>query len=362
MLQEADDWPLLAPAGQQIAALPGGPPILLVAIDTEAEFDWQGPFLRSHTRVDNVRNQRRAQAIYDRVGVRPTYLVDYAVATQPAGFLPLREIADAGHCEIGAHLHPWITPPLAEELSNRNSFSQNLPASLQREKLAQLTAAIAENFGVRAVSYRAGRYGVGEEIAAILEALGYETDLSVLPGMDMRRQDGPDFRDSRDTPYWFGRGGRLLEIPGTPCYTGILAQSAATRGFAARLYERIRDPALDRLHVRGTLAGLRLLDHFPLSPEGVAARDLQRITRLLLARGRRIFVLGYHSSSLLPGNTQYVRSDADLTAFLRTIEQYLEFFLGDLGGVAMTASEARAALLRRATPEAAPAAFPVAAQ
>ena len=66
------------------------------------------------------------QDIFDRFGVRPVYLVDYAVATQPEGYGPLREIVQSAPCQIGAHLHPWITPPLSEALGDRTSFSHNL--------------------------------------------------------------------------------------------------------------------------------------------------------------------------------------------------------------------------------------------
>src|ERR1700730_18299632 len=157
------DTALLTPAERQVAALSSGPPILIVAVDTEAEFDWSGPFLRTHTSVRNLRHQRLAQEIFDRFGVRPVYLVDYAVATESEGYIPLREIVQSERCEIGAHLHPWITPPFVDELSNRTSFSNNLPAWLQMEKLSRLTEAIISNLGVQPISYRAGRYGVGEE-------------------------------------------------------------------------------------------------------------------------------------------------------------------------------------------------------
>jgi hypothetical protein len=346
--EDAAQAPLLVPDQRQAAALLPGPPILIVAIDTEAEFDWQGPFLRTHTDVGNLRNQALAQNVFDRFGVRPIYLVDYAVATKPDGYLPLREIAASGRCEIGAHLHPWITPPIDEELSAQNSFSQNLPASLQRDKLACLTDAITANFGIAPVSYRAGRYGVGDATAETLASLFYQIDMSVRPGIDMRPLHGPDFRRSIDRPYWFGRGGCLLEIPATPGFTGLLAHPALPRRLAIELFNRLYNPALDRFHVRGILAGLRMLDETPLSPEGVALGELSRLTQTLLARGHRTFVFSYHSSSLLPGSTQYVQSAHDLSVFLRTIEQYLEFFIGELGGVAMTPSEFRAALLHEA--------------
>jgi hypothetical protein len=337
---------LLTPVERQVAALAAGPPILIVAVDTEAEFDWNGPFERTHTNVRNVRNQTLAQEIFDHFGVRPIYLVDYAVATQPEGYMPLREIVHSGRCEIGAHLHPWITPPLAEELCDRTSFSHNLPPRLQKEKLARLTEAIVASFAVRPVAYRAGRLGVGEEIAGILESLNYQIDMSVQPGIDMRRLHGPDFRQGHDRPYWFGRGWPLLEIPSTPSFAGLLAAPMLPKALGIRLYDRLSRPSLDRIHMRGLFARFRLLEWTPPSPEGVSLAELRRLSQRLLSRGNRTFVFSYHSSSLLPGSTEYVRSPAALSRFLRTIEGFLEFFLGELGGVSMTPSELRAALLR----------------
>lgn len=347
LLRSHQGGDLLAPAEEQVAAISAGPPILIVAIDTEAEFDWRGPFRRSHTSVRNLRNQQMAQAIFDRFGVRPIYLVDYAVASQPDGYLPLQDFLRSGRCEIGAHLHPWITPPFTEKLSERTSFSQNLPPTLQREKLARLTEAIVANLGVRPLAYRAGRYGVGEEISEVLASLGYEIDMSVLPGIDMRPLHGPDFREGLDSPYWFGRGNRLLEIPSTPCFTGLLAHPALLRSHASRLYDGLASPRLNRLRLRGVFARLRLLDRIPPTPEGVTPGELRRLARTLLRRGNRVFVFSYHSSSLLPGNTEYVRTPAELSRFLRTIEQFLEFFIGELGGTSLTPSELRTALLRQ---------------
>ena len=339
---------LLTPAERQVAALSAGPPILIVAVDTEAEFDWTGPFQRTHTSVRNLRNQTLAQEIFDRYGVRPIYLVDYAVATQSDGYMPLREIVQSGRCEIGAHLHPWITPPLAEELNDRTSFSHNLPAGLQKEKLARLTEAIKSSFEVDPVAYRAGRYGVGEEIAGILESLDYRIDMSVQPGIDMRRVHGPDFRQALDKPYWFGHGWPLLEIPATPAFAGLIAHPALPKAFSVQLYDQISRPALVRMRALGVSARLRLVERIPMSPEGVTLGELRRLTYSLLSRGNRAFVFSYHSSSLLPGNTEYVRSASELSRFLHTIAGYLEFFMREIGGISMTPTDLRAALLREA--------------
>ena len=50
---------------------------------------------------------------------------------------------------------------------------------------------------------------------------------------------------------------------------------------------------------------------------------MRRLTRTLLNRGERIFTLSYHSPSLQPGNTPYVRNDRDLREVL-TFEYRLD--------------------------------------
>src|SRR5258706_6743894 len=86
-------------------------PRLFVVVDTEEEFDWNAPYQRSNTQVTAMRHIGRAQRIFDRFGIKPVYVVDYPVAAQPDGYLPLLDILREGRCEIGAHLHPWVNPP-----------------------------------------------------------------------------------------------------------------------------------------------------------------------------------------------------------------------------------------------------------
>ena len=241
-VQEDDDFAarqersLLHPQKEDLVALPPGPPILIVMIDAEAEFDWNGPFLRTLVSVRNLSRQAMVQDIFDRLGIKPTFLVDYAVATQPEGYEPIRELLQSGRCEIGTHLQPWENPPFAEDLGIRTSFNHNLPAWLQKEKLLRLTDAIVENFGTKPVAYRAGRYGVGDEIARILASLGYKIELSVLPGHDLRRRHGPDFRRAFNQPYWFGPDRALLEIPLTTGFAGLLARSGDPAVLNASFY------------------------------------------------------------------------------------------------------------------------------
>lgn len=332
------DMPI-ASRSAPIAGLDRGAPKLLVIIDTEEEFDWTQPFSRAATGVAHIRHQERAQRIFERFALRPTYVVDYPVASQEAGYRPLREWLMEGRCAVGAHLHPWVNPPFEEDVSVRNSYAGNLPAALERAKLARLTETIEANFGRRPTLYRAGRYGIGPATAEALAALGYEIDSSVVPWTDFRADTGPDFRRFGDELFWFGPGGRLLEIPLTVGWYGRLRRHGRTLQplLAARLAHT--------LHLPGILARLGLFERIRLSPEGADFAELQRLTETLLRAGKRLFSLTYHSPSLAPGHTPYVRNAAELQGFLKLLEQYCDYFFGRCGGVAGTPEEIRALAL-----------------
>jgi hypothetical protein len=315
------DWP----ANQQ--------PMVVVVVDTEAEFDWEREQPRRAMGVTSVKRQAQTQLIFERYRVRPTFVLDYPVSSTPEGYEFIRDLHRSGACEIGAHLQPWDTPPFVEQATDENSYPGNLPYELEREKLTQLTRIIGENIGVQPRIYKAGRYGVGPATAQILAEFGYEIDVSVVPGTDLSRKFGPDFSRCGARPYWFGTGPALLEIPLSIGYTGLLARSGPM-AYVLTMNERLK-----ALHVPGILAHLGLVERITLTPEGISFAEQRRLTRALLRNGHRVFSFTYHSPSLAPGNTPYVRSEADLRAFLRRIEQYLDFFMGELGGRAATPFE-----------------------
>jgi hypothetical protein len=310
-------------------------PMLVVVVDTEAEFDWASGGPRRAGGVTSVTKQAGLQPIFDRHGVRPTLVLDYPVSSTPEAYELVRELYRTGRCEIGAHLQPWDTPPFVEALTEQNSYPGNLPPEIERQKLACLTAVIGENLGVAPRIYKAGRYGVGAATTSILAELGYEIDLSVVPGADLTRAGGPDFSHCGAHPYWFHARPVLLEIPLSTGHTGLISGVRRIDHFLTM------HPRLKALRVPGVLARLGLVDRVILTPEGVTLDEQRRLTRAMLRRGHRVLSLTYHSSSLVPGNTPYVRDESDLRAFVQRIEQYLEFFVGNLGGRPATPFEVK---------------------
>lgn len=318
---------IMGPQSGLSARLPEShPPLLLVVIDTEEEFDWRRPHARENTSVTAIAAQGLAQEVFARHGITPTYVIDYPVASSPPAVEALRIFADRGHCRIGAHLHPWVNPPHTETVNAHNSYPGNLPAALEREKLEVLTAAIAEGFGAKPMVYKAGRYGVGPATAQILEDIGYRIDVSVVPFTSFADDGGPDFSTAAFDPSWFGPKGELLEIPLSCGFYGAL------RSLGPALFPRLSGATGMSLRLPGILARSGLLERIRLTPEGVDLAANIRLARSLYDQGCRIFSFTYHSPSLVPGMTPYVRSEQQLSQFLHTMDRFFAFFREKLGG------------------------------
>lgn len=319
-------------------------PILFVVVDTEEEFDWSAPFSRANTGVTAMRFIGRAQTIFDRYELKPTYVVDYPIAHQPEGSDPLREALAEDRCQIGAHLHPWVTPPFDEEVSSRNSFGCNLSPALEAAKIRVLKDEIRQTFGVEAKAYKAGRYGIDARGAETLESLGFDVDLSVNPHNDFTESSGPSFTAFDASPFFFaGRRDRLFFLPCTVGYVG-LAGSAGKY-----LHQLASAKPLEPLHAVGVLARSGITNRVMLSPEGNTLSEMKALASALHGRGCRTFSLTFHSPSVEPGHTPYVRTEADMREFLDCLDGFCEFFFRELDGVAGRPLEFRSSLVKESS-------------
>ena len=314
-------------------------PILIVVIDTEEEFNWREHFDRSKTSINAIKHIHRVQDIFDKYKIKPTYVSDYPIVTQDAGIKVLKEIQDSNRGVVGAHLHTWVNPPHKEEVTRHSSYPGNLSYELEHEKLKILTETIQENFGRHPAIYKAGRYGIGKNSAKILEDLDYEIDTSVCPPYNYNYDnDGPDFSHFAPEPYWFGNNRKLLELPLTGAFVGFL------QTIAAPVYEFIRRPILLPLRIPGVLARINALDRLRLSPEGFNEREHIKLTRELFKSGVRTFSWTFHSPSVVPGITPYVRTNGDLDRFLDSFRKYFDYFFGEINGISMTPLELKTML------------------
>jgi hypothetical protein len=320
-------------SGRRPLELPlGAKPILTVVVDTEEEFDWKAPFSRDATSVEALAELHHLQDLCNEHGVSPTYVCDWPVVTSKIGQRVLVPHLDAGRCEVGAHLHPWVTPPHTEEISAHNSYPGNLPPDLEREKLERLTSAIEEHLGRRPQVYRAGRYGFGPRTAEALVALGYTIDVSPLAGFDLSGDGGPDWSSLDPRPYAFGPDGNLIGLPATGGFAGWLPGGGT-------LHRALHTTLPAILRLPGILSRLGAFERLMLSPEGYTLAHMQRLTRHLLARSVRVFQLSLHSPSMLPGCTEYARNPQERDALLARCGEYFEWFRKELGGEMVTLAE-----------------------
>ncbi len=279
----------------------------MLFVDTEEEFDWDAPFDRLATQVTALSGLARGQNYFAAAAVRPVYLADYPIIQNDAAVALLRQWRADGVADVGAHLHPWVNPPHEEIVSRQNSFAGNLPDALERAKLMAQCAFMEERLGERPLAYRAGRYGVGHATAASLVEAGFLLDCSLRSRFDYSPHGGPDFSGLPLRPYRLGPENRLVELPLSTAFTGHLRHaSTSLQRFAAR-----------RGRMAGALSRAGLFTRVPLTPEGVTARECVTAIDALIEEDVPILSFSFHSPTLEPGHTAYVRTAGDLDTFYR---------------------------------------------
>lgn len=279
-------------------------PRFLVTIDTEEAFDWNAPFRRDGHSVDHIASLQRFQTIAERHGVKPVYLIDFPVASDGAAREYFGGLQRAGRAFVGAHLHPWNTPPFDEELTRPNSYGCNLSPELEQRKLDRLLEAIEMLSGATPLIFRAGRYGAGSATMQALRARGIAFDSSVRPLFDYRGDGGPDFSGAPSKPYWH-MAGEVAELPVTSVFTGLFHS----------LGRHFHGADSGRHLFRGPLARMRLLSRTPLTPEGIDLGEAKKGVDRAIAARLPLLVFSFHSPSVVPGNTAYVQSEDEADRF-----------------------------------------------
>ena len=301
------------------------PITLVVSIDVE-EDNWK--LARTGVTVENVRQLPRLDRLFERLAVRPTYFTTYQVAIHPWAVRILQEAQARGTAEIGAHLHPWNTPPIEEAFVPRNTMLVNLPARLQAAKLDTLTDTLCAGMGRRPLAFRAGRWAFGPSTAAALLTRGYRVDSSVTPFVSWEDVDeGPthigaplhvyrlDGQGDTRNPVF---GGPLIEVPLSWGY------NRGSWALWTRLQPLLRHPVVRHLRLAGIAAHLGLLRRICLSPEASSVAAMLTLSRRLIDQGVQYLHMSWHSVSLQPGLTPYTATAADVERLYAAIESYID--------------------------------------
>lgn len=282
---------------------------LAVTIDTEADGQWSPGVPIT---VRNAEFWDPFQDLCERHGVAPTYLVASEILEDDRARSLLEKWAQRGAAEVGAHLHPWTTPPFVDRPGLRyndpvHAFPCQLPDELLREKTRLLTEQLTAAFRASPTSYRAGRFGLDARGAGFLQEAGYVVDSSVTPltswsahpGLD--GEGGPDFRRHTPEPFRIDTHGpnTLIEVPVTilPTYAVLRRMPLLLRAYRTLPARAIRKTLLSRWLVPQPMW---------LSPDPrYMPKDLGDAWHCASHEGLEAAVMMFHSSELMPGGSPF---------------------------------------------------------
>jgi len=287
------------------------PARLIVTIDTECDKSrsWRTASPVSFRAVTESIPQR-LQPLFERHGIRPTYLLSPEVITDVACRDALRSLRGV---ELTTHLHgDYITPAIkswdfAGTLTDEMQLEYG--ESLERSKMETLTELFRQQFGFQPLSFRAGRFGASSHTGKILQDLGYRVDSSVTPHVCWTTRTGekrPDYRGFPETPYTLGPDGDIsrpgtggvLEVPVTILPAGTVSSNHPAEPIWFRPWYSDAD----------TLC--RVLDHVLDQPpvNGV----------------HRPLMMMFHNVELLAGASPYPQSDAEVQRYLDMMARVFE--------------------------------------
>ena len=295
----------------------------LVTIDTEEEREWGTDYKdHSHYTVKNIQFLKPLQDLFDRHGVKATYLIDYPVSIDKTAMEILTEYWRYHQAEIGLHLHPWVNPPYEEDRNEIYTYPMNLPPELQFKKLKLLHDLVAEQLGEKPLSYRAGRYGFNESSIPVLEELGIVVDTSVVPFRLAKRRFEPSFGYLKSIePYWLNKnhilqkgGSSILEVPVTVHFNRKVPK------FLERSYIH-----MPNIGMRRFLKKLFDVDIYWLRPSYANLHQMIQLSEHLIKSGVSFLNMMFHSNELMPGGSKYCKTQEDVDRYLQRLDDYFTY-------------------------------------
>ncbi len=311
--------------------------LFVLSIDTEEEWDWTGPFPEEEVSVNNVHEIAAFQKGLIECGAIPTYFLDYAVIEEPKARKSLQDIQKAyPDVEFAAHLHPWVTPPKTLITQEADSHIVNLPIEEVAEQIDTLSDAIEQHFDRRPTAFRSGRWGINDPILTHLIARGYKVDSSIYP---YYKNKWFSCEDDTSEPKWLTPDSNQMErkIFELPVTAGFSTKNYKTSN---RLHKQLENAPWRYLHPIGLLWKMNLMKKIYLSPELSTTEEMIQLCKSALANNYPVIHMYFHSSSLLPGVSTYVKSKNDKSALLERIKNTIAYLETQCSLKMCTVSEA----------------------
>ncbi len=319
--------------------------IFLLSVDTEEEFDWDGPFPESNFAVENLTKLDEFQTFCERNKYRPIYFVDYAAAESLPKYPDFFNEQRQANYEIGAHLHPWANPPYFGPATEETSHVVNLPIEQVEQKLDALMTLFDENLHCKPTSFRTGRWGISNEIMQILISRGFDLDSSVYPFYENQYFN---CLGSPLKPYW-----PSLDNVLTPGEQSKIMEMPVTIGFNKtpfdkyyNIYELCQRPAMQFLRATALLWHTRLLRKIYFSPEAANAADMIDLADASIQQNNQCLHMYLHSSSFLDNTTGFLNVDNAFEHICQQINEVTTHLESKYEVTYMTPSEYKAYLIK----------------
>jgi hypothetical protein len=295
------------------------PLYLIITIDVEEEGLFSGNYPRAGAGVANVAELRRLEFVHQEFGFPLTLLVTYPVARDPAAREVLVAWQQERGAEVGAHLHPWNTPPYSDLSSPEPIATARLPLTLVGEKLKTLVDCLTEGFQEPPRSFRMGRFDWSAGLLELLPGCGLRVDSSMVP-LTFKGEGPQNFLAPAD-PFWLevsaAPGVRLLEAPVTMVPVWKSSAKAVHR-LAGLLPGKAGQALLSRYRFVGA-AGIH--------PAWFPQFSMRLAATLHRRRGGRVLTLFLHSSELLPGGSPDFPDTASVDRLVAKLRDFLAWLV-----------------------------------
>jgi hypothetical protein len=300
------------------------PIIFILSVDTEEEWNWDGPFPNENFSVENVNEIPAFQNFCQELGIKPTYFIDYAVANNLVSSNTLKQL-NKDYCEIGAHLHPWANPPFDNDTSESSSHVVNLPIEQVKQKLQALKQEIVNNIGQQPTSFRTGRWGINGEILQLLHDEAITVDSSIYP---LYSNDYFSCENAEAVPYWpnfndttqTGTQNKVFEIPVTVGF------NRTNNKLWQKVHKLVEKPPFTWGRINGMLWHTNILRKLYLSPELCSSKDMITLIEKSIQKGQPVLHMYLHSSSLIAnvtGLSSQANARESICQRIRTVIEHL---------------------------------------
>ncbi|MDD4871119.1 MAG: hypothetical protein PHR77_11225 [Kiritimatiellae bacterium] len=300
---------------------------LVISIDVEEDGLFCGQYPETPPGVTNVKDLNRLDFIWDKFDIPLTLLVSYPVACNDNCASILKRMMEKQGAEVGAHLHPWCTPPFIKGTSAEPARTGSIPAETLRSKMETLTTAISSSLGVSPRAFRAGQFDLSPRLLHLLPEFGIEVDSSVVPLH--RFVDGPaDHFTSPPDPFTHPLNPSILEVPLT-----VVAVWPAAANAVGRLA-----PGLPSGLKQTLFAATRYINAAGIHPVWFPLASMKLAVRLHEQRGGKILNMFMHSSELCPGATPFHRTEQSVLDFVDKIRKFISWLVSRYPVEGMTLS------------------------